>query len=1208
MLGITICMLALFTVFSAQIVVNAELEVQDVDSVITINEDDLISNTNFFISDSCSTGMVFNVVSGTLTLDGCNITTTSTGLFTCVFKVGSEAKLILKNTTFTNIDYIKAIDNSGVVEIDNVTFMTGRTSIENNGSYEVDSIKYYSGNLEKVTLNSGYISVYENTKVQSAVTVSITNFNNLILAVKGVGDNVFASKYIDKFVYKDNTKISEDNDYYFDYIGDFDNSANEIKDASGKVVLNPGDIVLTTMSYAVSNDDTIYYAPKYCSSYKFFKNEFEKKSEEGSYQMKLYKSNGLGRTLDNYSANMSSAVFREVSSASGNLVSLSVNCVLRGDNAQTFSSYQIDYLSGSNYAIFVDIPEGYEYDSVEFLKGSTSAEDTFGVLDGEVYANGCYIRPIIEYKATTYGAHTVTANFIVKEKVSYANVELVSEASVTLSASTTMVVGSNYTFSLKCAENEIISAIQFNGNCVDFEYDEQNSLYTFEAEVLENNTIAVETKTILNITPNPERVEFEYGDEVELKETYKISETESIDIEYVASEMEDRGTYSISEVKAVSSEKYQVVVTGDRTYSIVKKKITLSEIATKTHTVAYTENLNLDESNFLVNALPAYLSVELTSIDEFVGGEQSIRLEFSVTNENYTIVGDDYISVTLVVLPKTISTTDIVFNNSSAEYTGSNIEVFATNYDANVISVIYTYYQSSDLENPIQQAVNVGSYIVKAVYSSKSSLYTVSGEKSITLTITPKQIDMTEYLQSIEVTEFTYDGQGKSINLKRDTLPAGVVISEVVVEDSQVDADIYYFDIYFETTSSNYSCVSEKRVALVINPIIVTLILETSEYSYTGKAPTLAVNLTNVIAGDIVNPVYESAIASSVGEHTVRVLKLSNTNYALASAVTLEYEIKSVGVNMSGVSFNNIEVTYDGKSHRPELTGVLPLEITYVIDNSMECINAGVYTVKCTFASSDEGIIAPSPLYSIVTIHKKELTAVFSEPSNMIANGQKKSLTVDLDGVVSGEDVRYSLEYSNEPILAGEYTCRINLIDDDNYTLKSNAPYRFIIFMSTINYSDNGLNLSVDGKFSSRDNLTIGKINDKLEVVNLLSKMDIKGYLALNFSCVSFSSELMTVSVDSRDLAEKINYLKAYRIKNNQLEEIEYTIKDNVISFKSNCNEKIIFVESHNYIYAHRVEINSIIIFAIVSLAIMLVIAIINVKSKKRVKVTKQVK
>lgn len=1204
LLGLTLGIVLLVSVFSSNTIVKAEQQEVIINSEMTIEEDTPVYNVDYVISDSCSSDMVFNIVSGTLTLDGCSISAPTANKFTTIFNVGANAKLVLKNTTFSDIDYSKCIVNNGIVEIDNVSFVAGKCSIENNGANNTDSIKYYSGNLESVTLNSGYISVYENTKVDSNVKVSVTNFANRTLIVKGVGNNVFASKYIDRFSYKDNTKIPQDNEYFLDYIGDFDTTANEIKNASG-VSLRPGDIVLTTMSFMIN--DEMYYAPEYCTSYKYFKDEFEKKNEDPSYQMRLYRIGSAGRKLDNYTANMTESTFKKLSN-SGNLITLNVKCIVRGDTDTVISSYQIDYLSGSNRAIFVDIPEGYEYEGVEFKKGSNSAEDILGILNGELYANNCYIRPIIEYKINNdYSAHTITANFIVKEKVSYANVELANVEGVELVAPNTMVVGGEYSFALTCAEDKIISAIKFNENYIEFDYDDVNGKYTFDAEVLETNTISVETKTILRITPNPQKVEFEYGETVELKEAYRVSETEVLVIEYEASEKVNRGTYPITNIKFCSSDEYVIEVIGNKTYSIVKKQVYISDIATKTHTVVYSENLVVVEADFLVNTLPAYLKAELEEVDEFVEGEQSIKLNFTILDANYIISGSDYVLVTLIVTPKTIGTDGIVFNGATVEYTGSKIELLATNYDADIIGVTYTYYLANDLTTPVE-AVNVGEYIVKAVYSSKSSLYAVSGEKSVTLVITPKEIDMSAYLNSIEVTEFVYDGEDKFVDLKRESLPSGVVISSIDSEDTHKDANIYYYNVYFATTSNNYTCTSEKRISLIINARIVTIALVVNEFDYTGRAPNLVVDITSVVEGDTVAPIFENAVESSVGTHSIRVLRLNNTNYALANVVELEYEIKSVSVSLSGVSFANVEATYDGNSHRPELTGVLPLEISYTIDETQACVNAGVYNVKCTFTSSDAGIIAPSPIYATVTIYKRQLTAVFSEPSNMIANGQKKSLSVDLDGVVDGEEVRYSLEYSNEPILAGEYTCRISLVDAPNYTLKSNTPYRFIIFMSTINYSEAGVNLSVDGKFSSRENLTVSKINDKLEVVNLLAKMEIKNYTALNFSCVSFTSELMTVSIDADTIADKVNYLKAYRIKNNQLEEIEYTIKDNIISFKSNCNEKIIFVESYDYIYSHRVEINAIIIFAIVSMSLIIILEIINVRSKKKSNAPKQVK
>ena len=92
----------------------------------------------------------------------------------------------------------------------------------------------------------------------------------------------------------------------------------------------------------------------------------------------------------------------------------------------------------------------------------------------------------------------------------------------------------------------------------------------------------------------------------------------------------------------------------------------------------------------------------------------------------------------------------------------------------------------------------------------------------------------------------------------------------------------------------------------------------------------------------------------------------------------------------------------------------------------------------------------------------------------------------------------------------------------------------------------------------------------------------------------------MTISIDSKTIADELKYIKVYRVKDNKLEEVEYTTSGNIISFKSNCNEEIVFVEEHTYIYIHRVEINAIIICAISCLMLTIVIGCISAKSKKK--------
>jgi hypothetical protein len=546
-----------------------------------------------------------------------------------------------------------------------------------------------------------------------------------------------------------------------------------------------------------------------------------------------------------------------------------------------------------------------------------------------------------------------------------------------------------------------------------------------------------------------------------------------------------------------------------------------------------------------------------------------------------------------------INVNTFVLNDTTSEYTGSKIEVLASGYDATAVEVRSIYYLPGDLTTPVEP-INVGTYTVKLDVTAKSSVYIVVGSKTATLTITAKNIDLSAYITAIELTEFTYDGESKYIDLKEDLLPDNITLSVDSNEEPSA-AGIYYYTVFFDPVSNNYTCIDSCRVSLVINAKIVIISLATTVFNYTGNIPNLVVNISGVIGSDVVTAGFETVPVSTVGTHKIMVLRLSNTNYALENPVELEYTINSIAVDMSSVEFNNITTTYDGLQHKPVLTGTLPLGISYNISTTDNCTSAGVHNVKCTFVSNNEGIIAPAPMFATVTIAQKEIIVVYTEPTNMVANGVKKSMIIEFIGLIEGETVNYETIYSAEPILAGEYTCKVKLVDETNYVLKSDAPYRFIVFMSSINYNEDGLNLNVKGKFSSKENLTISKVNTKVEIVNLVSNLEVKDYLAINMSCVNYQDEPMTVTIDVRDITEELKYLKVYRVKDNKLESVDYTGTGSIITFVSNCNEEIIFVEEYSFVYIHRVEINIIVICAISCLILTAVICVLSNKSKKKI-------
>ncbi len=1157
------------------------------------------SNKDFVIDSTTNSSIVFHVSAGTFVLKDCNISSEGDGLIDTVFKVESGAKLILDGVVFSDIQYSKCISNLGTIEIKNTTFIESSTSIIND-SAETNSITLYSGNLENVALNEGYLSVKESTVLDENNTINISLPTNRMvdgeLIVKGVGDNVFASKYIDVFQYKYKNSTSLDDDYFLDYIGDFDPSTTTVYDASGLVSLQPGDIVFTTSTLAFTDrnlESEVYYSPLNCTGANFLKT-----------CETLYRSSALSRTMNNYSANLNSAIF--ISKNTENYrITLDIVALDSADIDSIIYSKSVSFLTGSNHAIFVDIPSGYDYNgSVEFLING-EVTNILG-LSANLYANEYYFRPIVEYLGDeNYSSYNITVKFIFDKEKEYASVSLAdNNDSIELVLPESMEVGNEYTFDITCASDEKIVGVTFNGDEVTL--TQNTNGYSFNAIVLKNNVVDVVIKYIVKLTPSPTTTSFEYGNTILLEEDYFVEKTnESIHIEYECNANTNVGSYIIDSVKSCDKDNYILEIVGETTYFITEKVVDVNSFETKKFVTVYDENMEIGVEDFLVNILPSYITATIENVNqEYVCGEQTLYIKFALTSSNYLFKDNvNTLAVVLEIQPQEIIVTNCIFIGNKEMVYGNNINFVLSGYDTTIINVEYKFYLESDRNIEVVPS-NVGQYIIKAILSSKTDLYNVSGTFEDSFEIVPKNIDLTEYISSINMTTYTYDGLEKYIDLKETSLPAEVIISMVDSSVKYVHAGIYYYNVNFETTSNNYSCQETTRVALKINPIVVTLSLATNNFNYTGKAPNLVINILGVLPSDesSVSAILGGTVVGDVGSHKVTVVGLSSTDYILEDEMELDYTISSISVDMSGVEFNNVNVIYDGDSHRPVLTGTLPLGISYVIDTNFPCINAGNYIVSCSFTSSDPGIIAPETMYASVTIARRVITPVYSEPSNMIANGVKKNIMVELLGVVDGEEVSYEMIYSEDPMLAGSYTCRVRLEDSEtNYELINAQVYSFIIYRSSIVYNDNGLNMSVSGgKFASDEALTVNKITSQVSIVNLMANMNVKNYTAYDFTCLNHTNDLLVVDIDTRNLVEDIRYLRAYIVVDGKLEKIDYTISGNTISFRINGNEDIVFVEEYSYEYTHRTTIATIITLASFVIIYVVIIGIIFGKSKRK--------
>lgn len=1155
-----------------------------IDSTVTIAASETNDTTTYSgdIVISLNSGNVFVVESGaTLIVENSTITASGSVSLTNVFYVKTGGKLILNNVTLdASVIATNGIYNAGEVELNGNTSFSSNitTSIYNNSSTE-NSLKIFSATIPSIYIATGYITVFENTSILGSIKVSCDGEYDGKVVVRGSGTNVFASKLIDKFVY---SSITGSSSFYLDYIGD---ECTLPENIDGEIA-SQGDIVIT--KYTLTANQVLYSA-NYCTSSSFISNN------ASSNKFPIYKSNQSSLYMNNYTANTSNITYTLYSEyANYCFVNLTVNTYKSGsDSAESTTTYK--YPAGSNYAVFVDIPSGYELDSVSV------SNSYFSVADNK-YANSYYMRPIIQYVSETIDCVDCQVDFTFKEIKNEATLSVVKEDNVELKYESELIVGENYTFTIPLSSEYKILSVEFNGKDVDLVKDENE--YSFSLTMLENNTLTINSLDLpydIVVTPN---FTFTYGDEISLTQDYYVEATnETITLNFIGEMGVNVGFYDITGVACTNSDYNVTLSSGEHKYTITKQVVDLSGITINPCIVTYSTGLNITVDMFVLN-LPSSLTATATLVNGvMVAGEQDVTIEIFVKNGNYTIANDQqtiYVT-TLTINRQTLDTSSCsIADDLTTEYDGHAKELEVSGL-TDLIAVNFSYYKigEDDSLTSTPSAINAGKYLVEAQLYSTSTFYITSTLLRGYITISKSSINLTNYASKIAMFTFTYDKTSHVIDfdLYDEYLPDSVTRGEVLNNGGHTDVGTQIITINLLYDSDNYTCEDTLESKLVISPKKITVALEQNNFLYDGSTPTLIPIISDVIDGDNVSVDFENFTYSSVGSYEIE-FDIDNTNYYVeTNYVTITISANTIDISNT-IRFDNIACEYDGLRHLPVISGTLPLGISYEIDNDVPCINVGVYTVKCTFSSSNPNYITPEPIYAKVIISEKPIFVEFNLGDDMVANGQKKEIGVSFSGVVDGDDIGYKVTYSGDCVLAGEYVCTVTLDPLSNYKIINSNSYEFIIFSSTASFVSDDLNLTLEGLFHPASSIIVNDTSSSLSIVNVVADIDCKSYSSFKISYQNYSTDPVTLKVNN---VNSINskYLHVYRVVNGKLEKIDYNMDNNVISFQIQGSEEILFIEENSLIIENIMFIFAIIFLSAISISLLTTFIIINNNRKK---------
>ncbi|MBQ7913762.1 MAG: InlB B-repeat-containing protein, partial [Clostridia bacterium] len=472
--------------------------------------------------------------------------------------------------------------------------------------------------------------------------------------------------------------------------------------------------------------------------------------------------------------------------------------------------------------------------------------------------------------------------------------------------------------------------------------------------------------------------------------------------------------YTVTAKFTGDSQNYELI--ADKTTTLTIHKATITGI---TFTGAEYTYDGTEKSLAIAGTLPDGVTVSYTGNNQTNAGEYTVTATFT-TNANYNDLSD--MQATLKINKATYDMSGVVFKDKSVNYTGEAYSLEATNLPSGV-SVSY-------VGNNQTQA---GNYTVTAKFTGDGVNYNAIPDMTAKLVINASDLTGISFADG----EFTYDGQPKSIYIT-GTLPEGVEVE--YTNNEKINADSYTVTATFTCTNGNYTNLPELTATLIIKKATYDMsgvVFKDKSVNYTGEVYSLeATNLPNGVTVD-----YENNNQTQAGEYTVTAKFTGDSdNYNAIPDMTAKLTISAS--DLTGISFNDGEFTYDGTAKSIYITGELPDGVTVSYTNNGK-INADSYTVTATFTCTNGNYTNLPELTATLTIKKAvyDMSAVVFADKTVTYDGQAHS--IEATNLPDGVTAQYT---GNNQINAGKYTITATFTgDSQNYELIASQTATLII-------------------------------------------------------------------------------------------------------------------------------------------------------------------
>ena len=388
-----------------------------------------------------------------------------------------------------------------------------------------------------------------------------------------------------------------------------------------------------------------------------------------------------------------------------------------------------------------------------------------------------------------------------------------------------------------------------------------------------------------------------------------------------------------------------------------------------------TETYDGTAKTLVVENLPSMLTYSFTIADSNGNaveagnvinvGSYVFTANFESKSTKYTI--PDSLKATLTIEKATYDMSAFTFTGLEVTYDGDSHVPSVSGVPQGVTSDLKLYGLDSSEE--IESAIDCGVYKVVASFNGNSNYNEISDREAFMVI---RQADYDDSGIEISGLSHVYDGQPHLPTVSG--LPSGVTASFKIYKDgsdsaiaSAVDAGTYHIVVSFEG-DDNHKSITSRTVDMIIGKATYDmsgLTVDNLNVNYDGNAhvPTLSGVPAGVTSSFKFYKGTETTAlesATEVGTYKVVISFVGDDNHTAIADVEKTLVIGKGVYDMSNFAWEGLEIKYDGKNHKPTVSG-LPSGVTASVkvfdtDNNELTDGAsslGEYTVIASFSGSD---------------------------------------------------------------------------------------------------------------------------------------------------------------------------------------------------------------------------------------------------------------